>query len=135
MNIKTKEILALEVTDEKVHDSKMLKKLVKHGLNNNTTTTITTTRRKNKILHSFIGDGAYDSNANFKFLKDCKIQPIIKVRRNSVVSPQNNKIRNREVKQQTKDLLKWKKKSTDMDIGGWLKRPHFHQSKECLVNM
>ena len=28
VNIKTKEILALEVTDEKVHDSKMLKKLI-----------------------------------------------------------------------------------------------------------
>ncbi len=68
-------------------------------------------RRKNKILHSFIGDGAYDSNANFKFLKDCNIQSIIKVRRNSVVSPQNNKMRNREVKLQTKDLLKWKKKN------------------------
>ena len=30
VNIKTKEILALKVTDEKVHDSKMLKKLVNH---------------------------------------------------------------------------------------------------------
>ncbi len=56
VNIKTKEILGLEVTDEKVHDGKMMKKLVKHDLNNNNTTS----RRKNKILHSFIGDGAYD---------------------------------------------------------------------------
>ena len=32
VNIKTKEILALEVTDEKVHDGKMLKKLVNHVL-------------------------------------------------------------------------------------------------------
>ena len=32
VNIKTKEILALEVTDEKVHDSKMLRKLVNHVL-------------------------------------------------------------------------------------------------------
>ena len=106
VDIKTKEILALEVTDEKVHDSKMMKKLVKHVLNNNTTTR----KRKNKI-HSFIGDGAYDSNENFKFLKNCNIRSIIKVRRNSIVSYRNNKIRNREVKQQTKDLLKWKKKN------------------------
>jgi hypothetical protein len=97
VDIKTKEILALEVTDEKVHDSKMMKKLVKHVLNNNNNTTTRRRRRKNKI-YSFIGDGAYDSNANFKFLKDCSIRPIIKVRRNSVVSPTNNKIRNREVK-------------------------------------
>ncbi len=54
-DIKTKEILALEVTDEKAHDSKMLKKLVKHVLN-----TITRGRRRNKIIYSFIGDGAYD---------------------------------------------------------------------------
>jgi hypothetical protein len=110
VNIRTKEILALEVTDEKVHDSKMMKKLVKHVLNNNNNTTTRRRRRKNKI-YSFIGDGAYDSNANFKFLKDCSIRPIIKVRRNSVVSPTNNKIRNREVKQQTKDFFKWKNKN------------------------
>jgi DDE family transposase len=59
VNIKTKEILALEVTDEKVHDSKTIGKLVKHILD----------KTKNKI-HSFIGDGAYDSNGNFRFLKD-----------------------------------------------------------------
>ena len=32
VNIKTKEILALEVIEEKLHDSKMLKKLVNHVL-------------------------------------------------------------------------------------------------------
>ncbi len=64
VDIKTKEILALEVTDERVHDGKMMKKLVKHALNNTATTT------KNKIHSSFLSDGAYDSNTNFKFLKD-----------------------------------------------------------------
>ena len=34
VNIKTKEILALEVTDEKIHDSKILKKLVNNVLDN-----------------------------------------------------------------------------------------------------
>ena len=34
VNIKTKEILALEVTDEKVNDGRMLKKLVNHVLDN-----------------------------------------------------------------------------------------------------
>ncbi|MGD9534732.1 MAG: transposase [Candidatus Nitrosocosmicus sp.] len=38
LNIKTKEILALEVTDKKVHDERLLKKLGDHVLN----TTITT---------------------------------------------------------------------------------------------
>ena len=35
VNIKTKEILALEVTDEKVHDGKVMKKLMEGVLNNN----------------------------------------------------------------------------------------------------
>jgi len=33
INVKTKEILALEITDEKVHDAKIMKKLVRHILN------------------------------------------------------------------------------------------------------
>ncbi len=32
VNIKTKEILALEVTDEKVHDVKVMPKLIEHIL-------------------------------------------------------------------------------------------------------
>ena len=43
--------LALEVTDEKVHDSKLMKNLVEGVLNNN----------HNIRIKSFIGDaGAYD---------------------------------------------------------------------------
>jgi hypothetical protein len=36
--------------------------------------------------------------------------PGIKVRKNSVISIINNRLRNREVRLQTKDLLKWKMK-------------------------
>ena len=100
VNIKTKEILALEVTDEKVHDSKLMKNLVEGVLNNN----------HNIKIKSFIGDGAYDSNENFKYLMEKRIRPVIKVKRNSIVSSKNNKIRNREVQLQTKDYHKWKKK-------------------------
>ncbi len=100
VNIKTKEILALEVTDEKVHDSKVVKNLVEGVLNNN----------HNIKIKSFIGDGAYDSNKNFKYLKEKRIRPIIKVKRNSIISSKNNKIRNEEVQLQTKDYPKWKKK-------------------------
>jgi len=100
VNIKTKQILALEVTDEKVHDGKVMKQLIEHVLNNN----------HNIKIKSFIGDGAYDSNENFKYLNDKRIRPIIKVKRNSIISSKNNKIRNREVGFQTKDYQKWKKK-------------------------
>ena len=54
---------------------------------------------------------AHDSNENFKYLQKKKILSAIKVRKNStIVSLKNNKIRNREVKFQTRDLIKWKKK-------------------------
>jgi hypothetical protein len=101
VNIKTKEIIALKVTDEKVHDGKVVKQLIEQVLNDN----------HNVKIKSFIGDGAYDSNENFKYLKEEKrIQPVIKVKRNSIISSKNNKIRNREVELQIKDYHKWKKK-------------------------
>jgi predicted acylesterase/phospholipase RssA len=100
VNIKTKEILALEVTDEKVHDGKVMKNLVEGVLNSN----------HNIKIKSFLGDGAYDSNENFKYLKEKRIQPIIKVKRNSIVSSKNSNVRNREVQLQIKDYHKWKKK-------------------------
>jgi hypothetical protein len=100
VDVKTKQILALEVTYEKVHDSKILKNLVEGVLNNN----------HNTKIKSFLGDGAYDSNENFKYLQKKRIQPIIKVKRNSIVSSRNSIIRNKEVELQIKDFHKWKKK-------------------------
>ncbi len=101
VNIKTKEIIALEVTDEKVHDGKVMPKLIEHILKKN----------NNDInIKSALGDGSYDTNENFKYLQNKKIRPVIKVRKNSIISSKNNKIRNREVKSQTRDLVKWKKK-------------------------
>ena len=100
INIKTKEILALEVTDEKLHDGKVMPKLIEHVFENN----------KNVKIESAIGDGSYDSNENFKYLQKKKIKPAIKVRKNSVVSLKNNLLRNRKAKVLTRDLLKWKKK-------------------------
>jgi hypothetical protein len=100
VNIKTKEILALEVTDEKVHDSSMLKKLVNHVLDN-----------RGIMIESVLADGAHDTNTNFQFLEQKGITPGIKVRKNSIISIRNNSLRNREVRSQTKDdLLKWKTK-------------------------
>ncbi|CAN5869957.1 hypothetical protein BH23THE1_BH23THE1_34220 [soil metagenome] len=104
VNIKTKEILALEVTDEKVHDGKMLKRLVDHVLDNSIGSN---TMIK---INSVLADGAFDSNANFRYLEDKGIKPGIKIRKNSIVSCRNNRLRNKEVKLQSKDLLKWKKK-------------------------
>ena len=92
VDIKTKEILALEVTDEKIHDGKILRKLVNHVL-------ASSSREPNTIkVKSILADGAYDSNNNFRYLEEKKIVPGIKVRKNSVVSIGNNRLRNKEVK-------------------------------------
>ncbi len=105
VNTRTKEILALEVTDEKIHDGKMMKKLVEDVV-----LKINHAKKKEVRINSLIGDGSYDSNENFKFLNEKRIKPVIKVKRNSIISPRNNKIRNKETKLQTKDFLQWKKK-------------------------
>ena len=102
VNIKTKEILALVVTDEKVQDGMEMKALVERVMKRN--------NNKNYKIKTVLADGAYDSNKNFKYLNEKRIQPGIKVRKNSIISCKNNKLRNREVKLQTRDLLKWKKK-------------------------
>jgi hypothetical protein len=102
VNTKTREILALEVTDEKVHDGEVMRKLVKHVLYNG--------GEKRARVRSVLSDGAYDSNENFRFLNDKGIEPVIRVRKNSIVSSKSNRMRNIEVRQQTKDFLKWKKK-------------------------
>src|SRR3954471_252659 len=100
VNIKTKEILALEVTGEKVHDGQIMPKLIEHVLENN-----------NDIkINSALGGGSYDGNENFKYLQKKKIMPGIKVRKNSIASLKNNSLRNREAKFQTRDFIKWKKK-------------------------
>src|SRR3954453_15518404 len=61
VHIKTnKEILALEVTDEKAHDGrKVMPRLIEHILKNS---------KNNKIKSALGDDGSYDSNENFKYL-------------------------------------------------------------------
>lgn len=83
VNVKTKEILALEVTDEKVHDSKMLKKLVNHVLKINPPTPPHKTN-----LRSVLADRAHDTNRNFMYPEKNRIISGIKVRKNSIVLPE-----------------------------------------------
>ena len=70
VDVKRKKILALEVTDEKVGDERMLQPLVEEA------------SRKGKIAKT-IGDGAYDTKINFRYLDENGIEPIIKVRRDA----------------------------------------------------
>ncbi|MHB8566437.1 MAG: transposase [Nitrososphaerales archaeon] len=68
--------MSMDVSSEKVHDSKRLKRLMKRAKENGV--------RVERVL----GDGAYDSKDNFKFLSDNHIKPVIRVRSNFV--PKSN---------------------------------------------
>jgi hypothetical protein len=48
-------------------------------------------------------------------VKRKKILPVIKVRKNSIISSKNNKPRNREIYSQSNGLLKWRVVSIEAD--------------------
>ena len=75
VNVKTKKILSMKVTDEHVHDSKALPELVNNIIKSNRTVTI----------GKLFGDGAYEGNDIFRYLADNGILPCIKVRKNARV--------------------------------------------------
>lgn len=76
VNIKTKQVVSMDVSSEKVHDSKRLKRLVNRAEENGI--------RVKRVL----ADAAYDSKDNFRFLSDNQIKPVIRVRSNSI--PKSN---------------------------------------------
>lgn len=100
VNVKTKKILSIEVTDEHVHDSKALPNLVENIITSNNMISI----------GKLIADGAYDGNNIFRYLGDKGILPCIKVRKNStkVRWKKGNFLRNLSVLAQRNDLSGWK---------------------------
>ena len=75
VDIKTKQVVSMDVSSEKVHDGKRLKRLVNRA-------------KENVRVKRVLGDRAYDSRANFNFLDVNHIKPVIRVRSNSV--PKSN---------------------------------------------
>src|SRR4051794_16083026 len=73
VNVKTKKILSIRVTDEHVHDSKALPELVENIIKSDSVTTT--------AIGKLFGDGAYDGNDVFICLADNGILPCIKVRK------------------------------------------------------
>ena len=98
VNVKTKKILSIKVTDEHTRDSKMLPELVDEIIDSDSITTI------GKLL----ADGAYEGNDIFRCLADNGILPCIKVRRNARVKKTNHIFRNLSVIFQKNNLQDWK---------------------------
>ena len=80
VDIETKQVVAVDVSSEKVHDGKRLKRLVNRA-------------RENVRVKRVLGDGAYDSRANFNFLDANHIKPVIRVRSNSVSKSRGSQAR------------------------------------------
>jgi len=70
VDVKTKQILAIEVTKEDVGDGRMFGKLVRGSAGI-------------ADVKKVIGDGAYDSKVNFRLANELDIEPLIRVRKNA----------------------------------------------------
>ena len=90
----------------------MLKKLVNRVLDDSVEPNIMMVKK----IESVLADGAHDTNRNFRYLEHRRIKPRIKIRKNSIISGRNNSLRNREVRLQIENLLKWKKKSLKINV-------------------
>ena len=100
VDIKTKKILSIKVTDEHTHDSKALSGLIEDIIKSDNS--------RVPIGKLFV-DGAYDGNEIFRYLGDNGILPCIKVRKNAKVGwKKGNFLRNLSVISQKKDLQRWK---------------------------
>jgi hypothetical protein len=124
INIKTKEILSMKVTDDEyVHDNKALPELVEN---------IVKSDRKLTIGKLFGDDGAYEGNEIFRCLEDNGILPCIKVRKNARVRWKKGKfLRNLSVLAQRNDLQKWK---DSVNYGQrWIVETVFSSIKRMLV--
>ncbi len=75
----------MKVTDEHVHDSKLLPKLVDDS---------TKPKKNITIVGKIIADGIYDSNSVFNCLAGNEIFPCVKVRRNTKAKKINHIHRN-----------------------------------------
>ncbi len=76
VDVKSKKILSIKVTDEHVHDSKALPELVENIIESDSVTAI----------GKLFADGAYEGNDIFRYLSaDNGILPCIKVRKNARV--------------------------------------------------
>jgi len=90
VDVKTKKLLALEVTDERVSDGKMLKPLMEQ------------VKEKGGRVNRVYGDGGYDSKENFNYLAENGIEPVIKIRNNSSTKSRGSPSRAKRVREYRK---------------------------------
>jgi len=88
VDVNTKEVVSIEITDESVGDGKMLPSLVEKAEKN-----------KGKKPTKALADGSYDSRDNFNYLADKGIEPVIKIRKNASTRARESPARARKVRE------------------------------------
>jgi len=96
VDVKSKHILAMEVTKEKVADGCRFRSLVKEA-------------SKHVKITKAIGDGGYDSKTNFQYLAMKGIEPVIKVRKNASNKAGGCMARKLVVQEYLQDPEAWKR--------------------------
>jgi len=75
VNVRTKEVVAMEVTTDEVHDSRVAERLVDGA------------ERNGKVkVNEVLGDGAYDSAVIYDRLREKGIDAVIKPKKNSILN-------------------------------------------------
>ena len=91
--------MALEVTDERVSDGKMLKPLIEQ------------VKERGGGVNRVYGDGGYDSKKNFNYLAENNIELVIKIRINSSTRSRGSPSRAKIVREYRKlGYERWKDK-------------------------
>ena len=101
VDVKTKEIVAIEVTDERVSDGSKFNSLIDQAEEN----------ISGRKIEEVLGDGGYDRREIFNHLKEKGIQPVIKTRSNASTKARGSPARAKAVRE-VKDLgyKEWKQK-------------------------
>jgi hypothetical protein len=94
VDVETKQVLALKITDEHSHDSKHLKKIVRESAIHGT-------------ISKVLMDGAFDSREIFSYLDDRNIIPAIRIRKNAIPNARGCHSRKMAVIEQLADYRKW----------------------------
>jgi transposase-like protein len=101
VNVKTKEVVGIEVTDERVGDSRMLGPLIDQSKEN----------LKDRKIEQVDADGAYDTRDAFNKLAENNIRPAIKIRSNTSTKARGSPLRAKHAREYLKSGYKsWKKK-------------------------
>jgi IS5 family transposase len=95
VDVKSRQIVAMEVTDEKVGDNRMFKPLVKAAMNSHPVSRV-------------LADGAYDAKENFNLLARHGVDPAIRVRSNSIAKARGSMARRQVVAERLKNPEVWR---------------------------